>query len=175
MQVKILSRFQEHWNDTYTYIRFRTVTPLLFHYTNIFKQGTFEELDTEEKDDHVYLFPDCQEKHVWEIILSAIGLLAFTRTFFMLDQRPSNWQEVINRLFQSTLALANDNYASEFENDLSNCRCICYSINEDLILEKVDLPENIMLTILEDVAREEGLEIVFKRETAWVGSRIKLL
>jgi hypothetical protein len=163
MQARILSRFQEHWPETHPYVRFRPYPPYVTDvFADILIPGQFERVAGSTEGDDVFLFPDCQDRHTWEVIFAAGTWEEFARTLFLLDRKPSNWQEVIQRLFEIAQLL--DGYpAKEFENELSICRCLCTSADMDLTILKVDLPESTVLSILEDTAREEDLELVVHR------------
>ncbi len=160
IQARILSRFQEHWPHTHTYIRFHTYLPE--HFKDILKPGQFETAVTTGKD-YVFLFPDCQDEYVWETILGSAGLIPYARTIFILDQKPPNWQEIIADLFD--IAQSPSSGHLQNESRLSICHCLCYSMDEDLVIARVDLPESTVLSILEDTARKEDLQLVLHRRT----------
>jgi hypothetical protein len=42
---------------------------------------------------------------------------------------------------------------------------LCGSSDEDLVILKIDLKENIVLSVLGDIGKEERLELVVKRES----------
>jgi hypothetical protein len=158
IQAGILRRFQQCWQDTHIYIRFHTYLPE--HFGDILRPGQFESVGTANKEDYIFLFPDCQDEYVWTTILGSAGLVPFARTIFVLDNNPSNWQEVIASLFGIAQKLSAGHPLDKFQSELSICRCLCYSMDEDLVIAKVDLPESTAISILKDTAREKNLELV---------------
>ena len=124
-----------------------------------FKTGTTEE------NDQIFMVPDCEEQFVLEDILSGCAHGLFGRCIFILDNKPENWKETIERLFEITEKLVDGQPAAEFESELSSCHLLCFSADEELAIAKVDLPESTVFSIIEDIARENDLNLVIKRYT----------
>jgi hypothetical protein len=161
IQAQVLSRFRQRWPESHIYIRLYTCIPEYF--TDVLIPGHFEKI-AEVRKNHIFILPDCQDQHVLETIFTPAGHDPFARTIFVLDQKPANWKETITRLFEIAVKLSDRQPAANFEGELSTCRLLCYSMDEDLVIAKVDLPENIVISILEDIARENDLDLVIERK-----------
>jgi hypothetical protein len=133
--------------------------------SNILIDGKYEGMISTNKDEHIFIFPDCQDKNVWETILSMMALSGNSRCIFILDNKPQHWGDVIIRLHQIVQLLEKGHQISEFETELTHCHCLCGSSDEDLVILKIDLKENIVLSVLGDIGKEERLELVVKRES----------
>jgi hypothetical protein len=157
-----ISRFQKHWPDTHIYIRFLAHRSWIG--TDILNPTLCERVGTTKEKDQIFLLPDCKDHSVCEDALAGSGYGAFGRSIFVLDHKPANWKETITRLFEIAVKLSGGQPAADFESELSTCRCLCYSMDDDLVIEKVDLPENIVISILEDIARENDLDLVIERK-----------
>ena len=163
MQVKILYEIQKIIPSTHTYLRFSTFFPK--QYTDIIELCQAETLTTKKRGGKILLFLDCQDQNVWEKILFGDSFTPAAKSIFMLENKPSNWQEAITELFNIVEKLNDGHSINEYKNQLSKCHCLCYVLDSDLVIAKVDLPENVLLSILEDVARNEGLELTIERES----------
>ncbi|MBI4332748.1 MAG: hypothetical protein HY673_15870 [Chloroflexi bacterium] len=119
---------------------------------------------TGKKDETVFLFPDCQDKELWAAFLGSAGLVPLARCLFIVDRDPADWRAAMSRLFEIAQGIAQGKSATEYEADMSVCHCLCYSLDEDLVIAKVALPERTVLSVLEGAAREEGLELVVRRK-----------
>jgi len=161
MQASVLRHFRQHWQNTHVYIRFRS------HLTwdpKAVLTANFEKISTTEQGEQIFIFPDCEEQSALEIILASYADEPLTRTIFLLDHKPEDWRQVVSRLFEIAVNLSSGQSAAEFESDLSICRCLCYSMDEELVIPKVDLTESDVLSILEHTAREEYLDLVLHRQ-----------
>ncbi len=143
MQVRVLSRIQQYWPETHSYIRLHIYSSLYEHYASILESIPYEITSPprKAKDEQIILVPDCQDKCVWKCILTYAGLIPFTRSIFMLDDNPTNWQEVMTRLFEIAEKISDGYPVAEYSQELAMCRCLCYSMDEDLVINKVDLSE----------------------------------
>ena len=161
IQATALSRFQKHWLNSPVYIRFHAHSS--WRGASRFTVFQIEKVGTTKEKEQIFMIPDCDDQSVWEDILSGYAHGAFARAIFVLDHKPDNWQETITRLFEITVKLSGGQPAADFD-ELSDCRCLCYSMDEDLVIAKVDLPESNVISILEDIARENDLELVIERK-----------
>jgi hypothetical protein len=166
MQARIFSRLRENWPDTHAYVWFQTVFPPET-FPDIMIPGKFEELPPGKENHYMYLFPDCPDQHVWATVLGAGTLFHLSRAIFMLDRSSGDWQKFIARFLEVALTPMMVVPATEFGDELSACQCLCFSQDQDLLLEKIDLPRPSVLSILEGVASEERLELVLKPGPAW--------
>jgi hypothetical protein len=166
MQARIFSRIQQHWPESHTYIRLYTYYIPDYLITKL-KKGQFEKSDTKEKHTHLFLIPDCQDPSVWEAFFEIGTNDDGGRTIFSLDYRPRNWREIIARLFEIFVKLYKTpgGRFPGFERALSRCHLWCFSVDADLVIGKVDLPESTVLSILESVASEESLKLVIDRKS----------
>lgn len=164
MQAELLFRIQKHWESTYIYIRFATYSA--DYYTKVLSGERFEEIDSEykEKGERTFLFPDCRDQKAIEVILSSDAINDVNRTVVIMDHQPSDWREVLKRLYNVAFNLYEMHSIKEFKDDLLGCKCLCYTIDHDLLIAKIDLDESIVLDIATDLAQEEDLELVITRE-----------
>jgi hypothetical protein len=162
LQTKILTELQVNFPDTYVYIRFSTFLPE--HYKDIMESVQVEKISSSDKKEKVVLIPDCQDQSVWKRLLEGAGLVSYTRCFFMLKDKPPNWKEIISSLYEIITKLDEGHSFAEYESTLSVCPCLCFSLDEDLVIGKVDLPEFKLLDMLNVLAQEDGLEIDIERK-----------
>jgi hypothetical protein len=160
MQFRILMELKKHWPGVHSYIRLHIYTEQ--DYSNILNICE-NEIVYESKDTQTILFPDCDDQFIYETILSTVGLIPLSRCIYCLDDIPINWRDTISQLFDITQKLEKGHLTSEFENQLSICRCLCYSLDENLVIAKADLEENEILLLLENIAHEEYLSIIIHR------------
>jgi hypothetical protein len=159
IQTRLLFLIHQHWPDSHIYIRFNAFPAGYFG--DKFQDCTFETI-TADKRDEIFLFPDCQNTRVMETIFAVLGMVPFTRCLYILDRQPANWQEVTEHLFEATKKMAKKRPVIEYNNELSECRFLCYSVSEDLVIGKIDMSQSDITSILENVAREERIELSIK-------------
>ena len=160
MQTRVLAQIQQHWPEVHTYIRLHTYWSDI--YTDILEPVAYETIipiKKSKKNEQIILIPDCQDHRIWKTVLTNAALNPLDRCMFMLEHNPLNWQEVVNRLYEISYNLLDGEQFSAYKDELALCHCICYSVDEDLVFGKVDLPETTVLSILGNVAEEEGLEL----------------
>jgi len=162
LQTKILTKLQVNFPDTHVYIRFSTFLPE--HYEDIIESEQVEKILSSDKKEKVVLIPDCQDQSVWKRLLEGAGLVSYARCFFMLKDKPLNWKEIISSLYENITKLDEGHSFAEYESTLSVCPCLCFSLDEDLVIGKVDLPEFKLLEMLNVLAQEDGLEIDIERK-----------
>lgn len=68
-------------------------------------------------------------------------------------------------LYGITQKLENGTSPDELKNELMTCRCLGYSVDEDLVISKIDLSEDAVVSIIAQIAREEGLELLVRNQT----------
>jgi len=148
-----------------------------WHFKDILIPGTYEEIATatDRKDESLFLFPDCQDRFVWEGVFKVGPTRDLDRTVFVLDHKPPNAKEFIERLFDITRKISFRNWEASFYDDLSTCHCLCYSIDADLVIGKIDLPESKILSILKNIAAKEDLSLVVRREESEVKAKPSIL
>lgn len=162
LQTKILGKLHLFLPDTHVYIRFSTYLPE--HYTDILQSENVKKIITKNGKETIILFPDCQDQLIWRELLSSSGLEPFAHCFFILKDKPVNWQEIVNDIYEILLKFDKGHSLSEFQSELSNHPCLCFSEDEDLVIGKVDLPEQEVLSIIQELALEDGLELEVERK-----------
>jgi hypothetical protein len=166
METRIFSRIQQHWPESHTYLRLYTYYVPDDLIAKL-KKGQIEKIDTKDKHTHLLLIPDCQDQRVWEAFFEVGTNWDGGRTIFLLDYKPRNWREIITHLFEifQKLYKTPGGRFPGVQRELTRCHLWCFSVDADLLIAKVDLPESTVLSILERVASEEGLELVIDRES----------
>ena len=159
MQTKILSCFSQQWPETHVYLWYRTLVPdwIVDHVEAMY----FEHVEGSGKDEHIFIFPDCPNQHLQETILSFCPDYHFSKAVFVLDYKPENWKEAVTGLLTVAKELSRGRSVEDFKAELSHCHCLCYSEDNDLVIAKVDLPENIVKSILENVFREYNFDLAW--------------
>jgi hypothetical protein len=163
IQVKIFSMLKANFPETHVYIRFTTFLPE--HYKDIIEPKYIEKIAVKKNDETVILFPDCEDLNVWKRLLQGAGLVPYARCFFLLKGKPANWKDVVMSLYVEISKTEPGNSLNENKSILSDCPCLCYSVDEDLVIGKIDLPESTVLDILKNLAVEDGLALDVERET----------
>jgi hypothetical protein len=112
------------------------------------------------------LIDDCQEQRAWEMILDAGTAMHEGKILFTLKNKPSNWKVIMDAYYKivvDTFYLRKP--ISDFQKELDQCYLLCYSILDDsaLIVAKTELSENGFLSILENIANEEHLQLVINK------------
>jgi hypothetical protein len=161
MQANVISGFYEHWEIAHTYFWVQTYVPKSL--TEVLAKGNYEELTPYNKDERIFVFPDCQDQNDWATILSIMALGSSSRCIYILNENPHNWLDAIISLHGITREISEEFPVSNFTNNIKDCHCLCGSADEDLVIYKIDLEEKIVLSVLEKVAKEEGLELVIRR------------
>lgn len=161
IQVKLLTYFQKYWPDSHIYIRFNAFPPGYFE--DKLKLCAHEKITTRREE--VFLLPDCQYIPAMELIFSVMGMVPFTRCVYILNQKPENWKEVMERLFEATRKIAKKQPVTGYERELSMCHLLGYSSNQDLVIAKIDLPEKEIVSTFQLVAREERIELALRKKT----------
>jgi hypothetical protein len=159
---KTLSQINDNWQNSHTYIRLNTYC-ISNEIEQILKPFQFEKTATVAKNEYIYLISDCSDQLVWEKIFETGVVIDCGRTFFILNEIPLCWLDSIDSLYNIAKSLSQGHKAKEYEKELSHCLCLCYSIDENLVIGKVNLSENIILTNLENLAKAEGLKLVLNR------------
>ncbi len=159
IQLQILDHLKRRWPESHTYIRFNAFPPGYF--ADKF-QGCQQEV-IRNKREEIFLLPDCEAPSVLRTVFSVLGLIPFTRCIFLLKDQPANWQEVMGRLFEATQKIARKQSVPEYEAELSRCHFLAYSLNQDLVVVRIDMPQSELEEILEKVAREEKLDLAIRR------------
>jgi len=160
MQSMVLSHIIHRIKTPSIFWRFHTFLPEV--YKDIINLCEYETIQEDKKKGHVFVLRNCWNQNVWKQILSSLGLVTKARCIFILDYNPVDWLNTVNDLFKITQKIETGHSTLEFESELSSCRCLCYSNDEDLIIAKVDIKEEDILSILQDVAREFSLNLVIQ-------------
>jgi hypothetical protein len=155
IQMSILSEIKKHWPESHTYIRFNAFPP---GYFTDKLQGCQYEV-TRGKKDEIILLPDCEAPSALRTVFSVLGLIPFTRCVYILKDQPANWKEVMERLFEATQKIAKKQPVPEYEADLSRCHLLAYSIDQDLYIARIDIPQSEIEQLLEKVAHQEKLDL----------------
>ncbi len=164
LQARMLSRFHEHWPGAHTYFMVATYDPDLPRLVSgLVTPGKFEKVATQVKDRNVYWFPDCDNEKAWGIILGTMAGDHYGKAVYVLDRELPDWRRTLEDLFKRLTDVDTSVGAGGSERELSDFRCLCYSVDEDLWFVKVDLPEADVLSNLEELAREEGFDLVVER------------
>jgi hypothetical protein len=159
VQIRILSELKKRWPESHTYVRFNAFPPDYF--TDKFRGCPHEVI--KNKREEIFLLPDCEDPSALRTVFSVLGLIPFTRCVFVLKDQPANWQEVMGRLFEATQKIARKQSVPEYEPELSRCHLLAYSVEQDLVIARVDIPESELENILESIAREEKLDLSIRR------------
>lgn len=164
LQTKILAKLQDSFPETHMYIRYSTYLPE--HYTDIIELKHVEIIATNDKKETVVLLPDCQDTTIWKRLLRGAGLISYARCFFMLEDKPFDWKDTISNMYDNLLTLIDGHSIKEYSSVLSGCPCLCFSLDEDLVIGKVNLLENTIIDILRKLAKEDGLELEIERKSS---------
>jgi hypothetical protein len=157
IQVRILSKIHEHLPKNFMYIRFRPKFPPYFRDIIMScKAKTIYKMF----GGNIFIFPDCQDRDVWTRILLSDTFSHDAISFFMLNSQAPNWPDIVNQLYKISENMKNLDALIKYERELSNCSCLCRVEDSDLFVVKVDLPENVITTIIEEEAHLQGLELV---------------
>jgi hypothetical protein len=162
LQTKILAKLHSCFTDTHVYIRFSTYLPE--HYSDIIQSENVEKNITKIGKETIILFADCQNQKIWRELLSSSGLEPLAHCFFLLKEKPDNWQKIVNDIYEILLNFDKGHSLTKFQSELSSYSCLCFSEDEDLVIGKVDLPEQEILGILKELAFEDGLELEIERK-----------
>jgi hypothetical protein len=84
--------------------------------------------------------------------------------FVSLTYKPENLKETAefyHKIIQDLVYLKTE---AKLVNELEHCNLLCCTVDEYLIIEKVELEENIMLSIFSLIANEEGLKLTIERK-----------
>ncbi len=161
IQIRILDCVRQYWGKSHTYIRFSP-----------YPQGYYQErlqgcsstmiIQSDEKGES-FLFKDCVEESVLETIFSAIGMVPYTRCVIITDQQPDHWNDLINRYFEIAQQFSDGKNANDFSTELNDCHLLCYSMDQDLVIQKIDLEKSTFLFVLEQIASEFDLNIIMRK------------
>lgn len=162
MQARLLESIKDKWQESHVYIRVYSYE--IDYYTNVLKSGTYEIVSGIRKGEYLLYIPDCRDTMTIESVLSSAGFVPLAKTIYIMKMNLPRWHETINELFEIAVKLSKGHRVKEFESQLSNCHCLCYTMDEDLIIAKLDLDEDHLLPILESVAQEESLDLVVIRD-----------
>lgn len=155
METEIYSRIQRHWPDSHTYIRLLT-----YHVPYRIITGLADRIPTADEREYLYIIPDCQDKTVWTSFFST-SAFDTGRMIFTVDTQPLVYGDVVQRMVGVVQNSYHGKSIVEFTNELSSCRCLAYSIDSDLVLAKVDLADNDIVSVLCSLAEEYNLELVW--------------
>lgn len=161
MQARILDKIKNKLPGTHVYIRYNTRFPK--QYSDIIQSY---QVDTQVKTRwgaKVLLFPDCQDQNIWERVLLGDSFLHGAKSFYLLNDQPANWRDIISELYEIIQKLDDLNSLRNYQSQLSSCRCLCSVEDSDLLIVTIDLSEHEMLSILEDEAHIEGLDLVIEK------------
>jgi hypothetical protein len=160
LQRIILSRLTQNWPEAYTCIRFIDFPQGYF--SKLLKNCQYESLSSSNPKENILLFADCKDDSTLDIIYQATGMNPFTRCIFVLDKKPEKLQDTISHYFNLAQEISRGHKAANFADELKECHFLGYSMDNDLVIGKIDLPENIVTSILQDIATAESLEAVIK-------------
>jgi hypothetical protein len=166
IQAEILARIQQHWPETHTYVRLHTCyTYVLDDIGQLPERTRFERVPTKDKDDYLFLFPDCEDRDVWQVVLGIETPFDYGKMILMFDHRVEDCWTVVSNAYE-VVRQQSDPRAQPWTvlvKMLPECQALCYSVDENLWIGKVDLPEGVVPAILESIAREEDLELVVEK------------
>jgi hypothetical protein len=161
-QISIISKVQLKLTHTYMYIRYSTYFPK--QYVNELKSCHGEILSKKCMRDTVLVFPECQDQSIWEKILLGDSFSHNAQSFYVLENNPSNWREVITKTHRIIYKIHDLNTLNVHNIHFSPCRCIFSVEDSNLLVVKIDLSEKILNSILEEEAENEKLELLIEKE-----------
>jgi hypothetical protein len=115
--------------------------------------------------EYILLIQNYQDETALGAILAGSGHVPFSKTLFLVEGDLQNWQKELINLFEITKKLSKGHQVSEFQEQLSFCRCICYTMDNDLVIAKLDLPESQLFSFLQSQSQKEGLDLVIINDT----------
>jgi hypothetical protein len=166
IEAKILEGIYQNLPDSHTYLRIHTYY-MPEGLLSVSKHSSVVEYDTKHKGTHLYLFPDCQDKNIWQAFFETSVNWDTAKSIFLLDRNPDNWEEVIDHLYKYVeykhLGKKIPNVPYDISTILEKCLLIGYSVDTDFVIPRVFLNEVQMLSILQNIAAKENLELIVKR------------
>ncbi len=159
MQARMISEFRRCWGDARVYIRLET--PIGDHFVDILRPCEYA-MVTDRGNYTIFTLRECDDECLWTSILASAPLVPRAKSVFILDRSPADWQSTVARLFDATQSLEKGPPNDRIAEELEMCHCVCLSMDWDLLIAKIDLPDATVLSILGDVARDEGLELVLR-------------
>ena len=160
-QAKVLKEIQNKLPDTHIYVRLYTRFPE--KYKEIITSCQAEVIGIKNKKEKILLFPDCQNQNVLEKLVFGDSYPHASKSIYMIENQYPDWTEVITDLFKIVKKLNEGHSINEFSAQLTKCRCLSYISDSDLVIEKVDIPQNMLLDILKKISNEEGLDLTIKK------------
>jgi hypothetical protein len=162
IQTKIVSSILTYFIGDHTFIRLYTYykpTKLLA----LSSECQIESVPIKKKDEYLYIFTECRDPVVLESLFE-IGTLDHGGLIITsLNDQPPNWRETIEKYYKIVQDLIYFRVEAKSVTELERCHFLCYTIEGNLIIEKIGLSEGILLKILDLIAREEGLELEINR------------
>jgi hypothetical protein len=155
---KSIHGIRKNWRHSYVYIRLNTYT-MNNDIETVLKPYQYIKTPGSKKNECIYLIPDCSDENVWAKVFQTGVIEDYARTFYILGMKPIHWQDTIDNLFKITQSLSKYEIYKEFEKELIDCLCLCYSIDENLVISRVNLTQNLVFSVLEKIAESEGLRI----------------
>jgi hypothetical protein len=163
LQVNVLSKIQEKLLGAHTYIQVASSSSQLC--SDLIVSCHPETFTTRTGKGKGFLFPDCQDKQVWERLLVTPTLTFHpAKSIFMLDGTPIDWRDIITEIYEIVGNAHNLNSIDKNKWPFSKCRCLCFVEDADLLFEKVDLSDEVLLSIFENEAQKNGFDLVVSRE-----------
>lgn len=165
-RVKIISDIVQHYENPHTYLRLHTYE-VPDNLLTLGHRYSIEIRTIKKKKEFLILIPECNERLVWKASFDSGTAWHEGKILFTLKHQPENWKEEIDnyyRIVDDTFNLRKP--ISEFSQELQQCNLLCYAMldNATLIIAKTDLSETVILSILEEAAHQEDLELVIKRQ-----------
>lgn len=162
IETRIVSALHGQFHANRTYMRlytYYTPTDLLALKT----ECHFEEPETKERGTHLYLIENCNVKPVWEAFFRTATNWDGGRTLFMTDQIFADLRLAMEVMSEIVQRLSSGRPLANLDEHLSRCRVLCYSVDADLVIAKVDLSEESIFRILKVIADSENLELKVER------------
>ncbi len=164
MLARMLVQINRNWLNSHVYIRLNTYTDDTKELERVLGQYQYRKICVSNKNENVFIIPDCSDEHILEAIFETGVVIDCGRSFFILSYLPVDWVGTVSQLFNISQNLSQDHKVSEYQKELSGCLCLCYSVDENLVIGKVDLSRDRILSITRDIARDEGLRLIIHQE-----------
>ena len=158
MEALLYSLLQSYWPNSHTGMR------ILTYYqpqrlVSQFHRCRSQVVDTGNKKTHLLFIEDCNELDIWELFFETATNWDGGKTIFTLESQPINWTSTADLIHDLVKRLIKGDVIESVQNELPECRLLCYSVDADLIIAKADLPRNIVLDKLSVIAANHGYEL----------------
>lgn len=162
LQTRVLEGIHDYFADSQVLVRFNT--RFAESYYDLQNCYPVKISPTKHNKENVFYINGCTDTAVWKRIFLADSFSHESKMFYIFTTPPSDWSDVMDDIY-GLINKTKDLHRLDIDRiKAQKCCCVCMNEDSDLLILRVNLPDNILRSIIEGQALVENLKILHEFE-----------